>query len=496
LNAKLKTAFGQDKISGALTNKINASFDGSKITFNTTQGHSFTMADVSADAPFLKNFGITSGASSDFDLNQKIGEIFDFGPNATDMDIVLNDVKINLTSSMTVSEMMSKINESGAGVSLSYDKAAQAFTLESSKTGQVNAIRFGENGGIGGDDITSTNVDSDNTLEFLSEGLGLFSFRQADETSGSISYPAGSIIRDQKNIAQDAIYTYNGVTTSRESNTVTITDGISLTFSELTIDGEDNDAPEDYATITVSQNTDKALENIKKFVEAYNTLIADINGRVNTARPKSDKYTYYEPLLDEEKEEMSESQIEKWETKAKTGILHRDSILSDITRQMRTWLYEPVVLEDGRKISMYEIGITTSSNTKDAGKLIIDEDKLKKAIAERGNDIVQLFTKGSSNTDKNEKMKEEGLVERLLDITNKNLSSGGPIALKAGVKDTWTETNNSLYKELTANSQKIDDMIEKLTKKEEYYYSMFARMEQAMGQANSQASYLQQALMG
>ena len=49
---------------------------------------------------------------------------------------------------------------------------------------------------------------------------------------------------------------------------------------------------------------------------------------------------------------------------------------------------------------MAKIGIATTSNYLDGGKLEIDEDKLRAAIKEDPNGIYELFMGGKDDTDK------------------------------------------------------------------------------------------------
>jgi flagellar hook-associated protein 2 len=228
-------------------------------------------------------------------------------------------------------------------------------------------------------------------------------------------------------------------------------------------------------------------------------MIDAINSQLGTSRPKSGDYSYYEPLTDEEKESLSEKQVEKWEAKAKKGLLYRDNILGNINSQLRSMMYTPVELEDGSKLSLFQIGITTSSSSNYIGKLQIDEVKLQKALETNPEGVTQLFTKTSSMAGgtveaRNKRLTDEGIGDRIDDIISNAISTGGSIYKYAGIEGTASVVNNEMYKQLVDQEKKISEMVKTLYKRENYYYSLFSRMESSMMQSNNQMSSLLGAL--
>jgi flagellar hook-associated protein 2 len=121
---------------------------------------------------------------------------------------------------------------------------------------------------------------------------------------------------------------------------------------------------------------DAIMETIVKFVDKYNEVIGKIKGELDEKR-----YRDYQPLTKEQRETMEEKEIELWEERAKSGTLRGDSILSGSLNKMRMDLYAPVSGLQGVS-QLAQIGIKTSSNYLEGGKLIIDPDKLKQAISE------------------------------------------------------------------------------------------------------------------
>lgn len=108
----------------------------------------------------------------------------------------------------------------------------------------------------------------------------------------------------------NAVVTINGVDVERSTNSFTV-DGISINLLSET---------DTSSTITVTQDTDKIYDTVVKFIDDYNTLINSINELLDADATHKD----YAPLTSAQEEEMTESQIEKWETKAKEGLLRND----------------------------------------------------------------------------------------------------------------------------------------------------------------------------
>jgi len=380
----------------------------------------------------LNSLGITSGSVSTFDTSRTLSEVF--GSSLTgETSFTINGKSFSFTGDTKISDIISEVNNAGLGVTMRYDEYSQTLQLESDKTGHVNKISM------------SGSLLTDNF------GFGTTAARAA----------------------ADSIATINGTTLTRSSNDFSFM-GVDWKLNETTGDDE--------LTVTVSKDVDSVVDTIKSFVQSYNALLESLNKITSASRPKYNG-SHYDPLLDEEKAEMTEKEIEQWEKNAKTGLLRNDSIIREITSSLRTALGGSVTLEDGSKISLFSIGITTSSSMSKSGQLQIDEDKLRSAIEKYGDGIATLFTAASSESGK-------GIAERVNDVVNRAAGRNGTIAIKAGIEGTETEYNNLLYSKLKTNSDAQERMISRLKAKETYYYNLFARMEAAMSRYDSQSQYL------
>lgn len=292
----------------------------------------------------------------------------------------------------------------------------------------------------------------------------------------------------------NAHFSYNGVDMQSESNMLTV-NGM-----DITIKGE-TDTP---VNISVSTNTDSAYEFIKSFVEAYNTLIKDANTSLH-----ADSAGKLEPLTNEEKESMTDSDVELWEKKIKDSLLRRDSTLSDTLSDMRAVLSS--IVEGGTYKSLSSIGITTSAVLKDYGKLEINEEVLKAALANDPEGVTSLFAGGrsaksaylESNKDKTAadyeklsdkekevwKKKVQGIGERLYEVLGQRYTKIENMKTSASMfNDTLLE------KQISTTKDEYGLLVDQLNDKEDYYYKRLAAMETAMNKLNSQQNYLAQML--
>lgn len=278
---------------------------------------------------------------------------------------------------------------------------------------------------------------------------------------------------------QNADFTFNGLRTQRESNTFDI-NGFEITLKETT------NSP---VTFNSAPDVDKVFDSVMDFVNDYNKLIEDLNGKL-----REEKFRDYHPLSAEEKADMKEKEIELWEEKAMSGTLRNDSTIQSLLQKMRTTLSSGVAYgpkdENGKQavMTLSQIGITTSKDYLSNGKLEVDEDKLRAAIAENPNQIYELL--GSSGNE--EEGRGPGLVHGLRDAMK---DANDTISRRAGNAGAANESFT-----LGRNIKEMDNQIERfearMQKMEERYWREFSAMEQAMNRAQSQAEQMMNMLGG
>ncbi|MCY7675362.1 flagellar hook-associated protein 2 [Bacillus safensis] len=317
------------------------------------------------------------------------------------------------------------------------------------------------------------------------------SIKAADGNSASFLTQLGfQVDGDNKLVAttqgQKAQYEINGLKMENNNNTFTQAD-ITYELKATT------DKP---VSLNVSTDVDAIYDKIKQFVDKYNELVEQINGKVNEKKNRD-----YHPLTAEEKKAMSEKEIELWETTAKSGLLRSDSILRSGASKIRSDLYANITTSDGDKIQLTQIGISTSSSYKDGGKLefIKDSDgveKLKKAIEEDPEKVRQMFISGSLIVDSKDKDKaqqqyqQQGIIYR---VKNSLSDFSKSIQKKAG-STTMELKEYGLGKDLDSLTKRMSTFQDRLKMVEARYYKKFNAMDSAIQKLNNQSGYLSQLL--
>ncbi|KRQ85985.1 Flagellar hook-associated protein 2 [Caloramator mitchellensis] len=436
----------------SLKGKISVTVDGSdKIKFNVLGSNQVKISSTETDATF-------SGIEKDKVLvpnkNTKLSDLKGFTTDATfTFTLSYNGTSKDIIAlgTDTIESLMTKINTATSGGAIAkYSELTGRFTVQTANTGANTSLSINTN------------------LTFL--GINTTT-QYGQDSEVKITPPGGT-----------------EVTITKSTNTFTV-DGI--TYSLQSADTNRT------TKITVTSNPQKVFDKIKEFVDKYNEIIDKVNKKL------SEKRVYdYKPLTDDQKKDMKEDEIKKWEDKAKEGLLKGDSILQNMVSNLRSAFYEAV---EGAGVSLNEIGLSTSSDYTQKGKIIIDETKLKAAIQNNGEQVIKLFTKTSSiaydssktyqgRTDRN---KEEGIFQRIKDILDDNIRTTrnsfgkkGALLEKAGIKGDLTEFNNILYKQLQDKDKLISELNRKLADREDKYYRDFAKLESAMQKLNEQSTWL------
>jgi len=319
-----------------------------------------------------------------------------------------------------------------------------------------------------------TNMELGSRLDIDEHGLGFFT------ALGFNPNNLGSNSHIQR--AQNAMVQVDGTYISRETNTFEV-NGVELQISAASV-------AQGAFTIDVTRDVQPTFDLILNFVEEYNTLLEELNRAHRTPRPR-DQGSFFEPLTDEERRELSDREAEMWEERARTGMLFRSDVVSTIHQQLRSLMFAPVTLADGTRLSLHNIGITTSTEGGNIGKLEIDETRLRRALEENPDGILEMFTQssprpGTTVAQRNARMREQGIGERLNDIVRNAIDFGGSIFNRAGIEGTSSQANNSLHRELSRHDERIDNMRDFLARRERSFFRMFANMEMAMANANNQ----------
>lgn len=294
--------------------------------------------------------------------------------------------------------------------------------------------------------------------------LGLDEITYTKDSDGKLTY--GSVAEGVALVeAQDSIVKYNGVQLTSSSNSISV-NGLTLELKGVT-------APNETISINVSKDSQAVYDMVKEFITEYNEVLDAMNKAYN-----ADSARGYEPLTDEERDAMTEEQIEKWETKIKDSLLRRDSTLGSLLSTMKTKMQASVTY-NGKSYSLSSFGIRTTDYT-EYGKLHIygnaddstvsgEKDKLMAAIEEDPEKVMQVLSQiaGGLYEAMGDKMKSTTMSSALTFYNDKQMT-----------------------KEMKTYKDDLKKMESYLADMEDRYYKQFTAMEKAMAKLNSQANSL------
>jgi flagellar capping protein FliD len=232
-------------------------------------------------------------------------------------------------------------------------------------------------------------------------------------------------------------------------------------------------------TIGVTKDTSAVKDLITGFVEGYNQLLDDVREYYDTTRPKSSG-SYYEPLTDAQRKEMSKDEIDDWETQAKVGLLYNDKNLQKILDDLHGAMNSVV---DG--FSNAAAGIELTDSLLDNNKFKVNEEKLDNALAKYGDKLADYFTDP-----------ENGLASKLnkaIDgMISTSTSNTGYLVREAGVEGTTSALNSTMYNQLKNFQTMIDQIQERYKKQQDSYWKRFTALETYLAKMNSQSSVFAQ----
>jgi len=408
----------------------------------------------------------TSNMSNKLNLTEKIVDIKNGLSTTLNTTGIGNDIEFTINGKFfrfnskdtSINDIMKKVNaDTTINATMKYDITTNSFKVESRGTGATDKV-----------------VVQDKTGNLM-DALGI----------------------DGTDSGSDASLKIDGVEIVRTTNV--------FTYDGLTFDIKMDSLPAaNPIKVTVSGDTTKTYDFIKSFVDKYNEVIDKLNGKINEK-----KFKDFTPLTDEQRTAMTDDQIKSWEVKAKSGLLKNDSLISETLNKLRTALYSAV---EGTGINLASIGITTSSNYADKGRLIIDDAKLKDALASKPEEVASLFTSTSdisyydslnSTSLRGQRYRESGIAQKFSDIIQDSIrtntdSSGnkGTLLEKAGLLGDRSEYNNLLFKEIKGYDDAAYEMNKKLIERENALYKKYTAMESALSKLNEQSSWIAQQFGG
>ena len=344
--------------------------------------------------------------------------------------------EIDLTGDMKISDLLSALRESG--VNANFDEENQRFFVSSTGTGLAKEFHLEATGGA----LKTLGLDTDATYE-----------------NGSVSTRVW---------AQDAEILLNGAVFTSDTNTFSV-NGLSITAQAVT-DGA--------VSITTETDHDGIYNMIKDFIAEYNDIMNEM-----TKLYGADSARKYTMLSDEEKEAMTDDEVEKWEGTIKDSLLRRDKDLNSVMECMRGAINKGYQI-GGETLYLVNFGVGTGSyfDTEKAERNALhifgdsDDDKyadkdndLKAAIAKDPDKVIELFT---------------AMSKEMYDSLKKTMDSTDYRSIYKVYDDKRMKSEYDDY------TKKIKEEEKKLNAYEDKWYKKFSAMEVALSKLQSNQNSL------
>ena len=447
LNTKLYKLYTED----LSKMKLQGNYQGKKVS---SSNDNLAEVKASTNAPEgAHNLVINTLASSQYVTGDKISkdngglpitasastELTDLGiTNGVTLKITGNDGTINELKVIDTTTLDDFVNfAKDAGLNASFDESQKRLFISSKNSGVANGFKI----------TAKISVDGDSND--LLQKIGL-------------NTALSTVVA-----ASDSEIMYNNAKLTGPSNVISA-NGLTITLKGKTGTGET-------ISLNVSNDTQQTYDMVKTFIKSYNDIVKEMNTLYN-----ADSARGFDPLTDDEKEAMTDTEVERWETKIKDSILRRDANLGSLLNSMKSSMSTPV--EVGSKTySLTTYGIQTSSDYSEKGLLHIYgnkddstyadmEDKLMKALEEDPNTVISVLTKISNNL-------YETMNDKMKSIPN--------------VRSAYTVYNDKMMtRQQTEYTKRIADLEEKVTAMETRYYKQFTAMEKSLARLEAQSGSL------
>lgn len=401
--------------------------------------------------------------------------------NMQDGSFTINGVEIEYKATDSLKTIMDRVNNSKAGVTMSYSQITGQFKVESKVTGARGAdVAVPENPGaapvFNAEGLTEGTAAYETAKSQYEVDLAAYNVNKSaydtavktnadnasrdvkiEDNSGFMSLLGISTEASAVQAGQDAVYSINGQTKTSSTNKLSV-DGVDITLLASTNGST--------VSASIERNVTDSVNKIKDFVEQLNKLLKDIYTPLSEKKNRS-----FSPLTDTTKEGLSEEQVKDWNDEAKKGILYRDNYLDTLMNDLRAALGSNM----GGLGTLSSIGITsTGYKAGEAVQLEIDEAKLTAALNDDPDKVQSIL----SSVAKNSPDGKGGFVTRIGSAIDRftNDTKGNPLQ---------TIDNN-----IRDYTKKMSDMQDRINDMADRYYKKFAKMESALASLNEQSSQI------
>ena len=452
----------------------------------------YKQSDTNGDLSSLDTMEANYKAMSDDEKKQVAlsftisdGESGKTGTNTKEITFTYEDLFGN---NETLNDLSSKIKDSGVNITAQYDATNNAFTLYNKSGGAANQINLSVTNRTASSvkDGVTTTATADDAARALLNNLHLGDvnhtvtaaeaaadttgkLKEGDKTLGTAATFSSTDTSPVSVKGTDAAATIDGKSYTSTSNKISVSN---VTYSLATVGT---------TTVSVSQDTDTLIANVKQFVTDYNKMLDELNTKYNETQ-----YSSYSVLTKSQEASMTADQITKWNEKAKSGLLYHNQTIGNLISSMREAIYTPVSSVDSEYNSMMSIGVSSST---DQGHLTLDEDKLKKALAKDPDCVYQLFT-SSGEVTKNGKtttdFDQQGVAGRIYDSAGTYMSE---MEDYAGTS-TATSDGSTLGKLILDLKTKMSDFKTQMDAYEDKLFDKYDAMETAIQKLSASMNYV------
>ena len=450
---------------GVMSHTVEVTQAASNAYLMTTSGQKVARTNTAAPTSVaLKDVAFAGGTmpagmtSTDTALSFKLSN----GTGTTEIKFTAEEV---FTKNLTLNDLATRINnarfigsdgkKSALNITASYDTVSDAFSIVNTQSGTNNKISLSMDTGASSATYTTALL---NNLK-----LGQVS---GGTISAPLSFAISGTTAKLEAAGTNASVKVDGRTyTNLQDNKLQV-NGVTYTFKKATPVGTP-------AQVTIAQDQEKLVENVKKFVEDYNKLLDDLHGRYN-----NNKYPDYGVLTKEQEAGMSREQVDKWNERAKAGLLYRNDYVRSIISDMRDAVTNRVGSAPGRYNNLASIGITSKDQS---GHLKLDETKLRNAIAAEPDAVKQIF----SHTDEDDNYSDNGVATRLSERLGKRMES-----LKSHAGMTADKSDRSeLGKLIQEYEKQMSDFKKLMSSFENQLYKKYNAMEEAISRLSTQFGF-------
>lgn len=386
----------------------------------------------------------------------------------------LHEFKVNgktvgsFSENTAMESVLTSINNSEAGVTVSYSKTTNEYLFTAKESGANGKISFDE----GMTELFGT-IDEDDQDSYTAGTDAVFSMTVNGKTYEDISRSSNSFDIDGMTLNLKGTF---GYAAAEDTGELELIDKNSEDYEPI--------------TFTAGTDTDKIVDAIKSMVDDYNEIITEVKNAYSTQPAyKDSSYTRYEPLTADESASLTDTELANYEEKAKQGILFGDSDLSALYNSLRN-----AITTTTSDYNLNEIGLSTSYSD-GLTTISLDETKLRSAIESNPDKVKSLFTKTKESGASTDGIMTN--IKNTLDTYAKTTgdNKGILVNLAGSVKSPTSLSSNSLNTQINNIQTQIDKWTDKYADKVDYYTQQFTKLEQLIAEMNSQSSALS-SLMG